>query len=336
MKKIYVAYTGGTIGMQPSSDGYVPGGNLMGLLEQKLSAPVLASLPEFKLHEYPELIDSSNIRPSNWQQIASDIAHHYNDFDGFVVLHGTDTMSYSCSMVSFMLQNLHKPVIFTGSQIPLCEARTDGLENFVGALMMASNPIIKEVCLYFNGTLYRGNRSRKLNAQLFNAFNSPNYPSLGRADIHVEINESLLWQPKQPENFQLQCATEPKVGIAQLFPGISAAWIDSILNQPIDGLILRTYGAGNGPNSDKAFLNSLAKASAKGKLIVNLTQCNRGMVHQDSYAAGSALAHAGVLSGLDCTTEAMFCKLHFLYSQGLKTDEVKALLNTSLAGEVTI
>lgn len=335
-KKIYVAYTGGTIGMRPSDSGYAPGDNLMGLLEEKLSPGVMASLPEFELFEYPQLIDSSNIQPDNWQQIASDIASRYGQFDGFVVLHGTDTMAYSCSMISFMLQSLQKPVIFTGSQIPLCEARTDGLENLVGALTMATDDRIKEVCLYFNGRLLRGNRSRKLNAYLFDAFDSPNYPWLGRADIHVELNETLLWRPKEAEKFQLDCDGETHVGILQLFPGITARWMESALNQPMDAFILRTYGTGNGPDADHALLDTFARATASGKLIVNLTQCHRGTVHQGSYAAGSALAKAGIVGGLDTTTEAMFCKLHHLYSLGLGTDTVKAMLSTNLAGEVSI
>lgn len=335
-KKIYVAYTGGTIGMRPSESGYVPGDNLMGLLEEKLPPDVMTSLPEFELHEYEQLIDSSNIRPDNWKQIASDIAGRYQDFDGFVVLHGTDTMAYSCSMISFMLQNLRKPVIFTGSQIPLCEARTDGLENLVGALTMAADNRIREVCLYFNGRLLRGNRSRKLNAYLFDAFDSPNYPWLGRADINVELNETLLWRPEAPEKFLLDCDSDTHVATLQLFPGITASWMASALNQPMDAFILRTYGTGNGPDGDQALLDTFARATESGKLIVNLTQCHRGTVHQGSYAAGSALARAGIVGGLDTTTEAMFCKLHHLYSLGMSTEQVKKMIGVSLAGELSI
>ncbi len=334
-KKIYVAYTGGTIGMKPTDSGYAPADNLMELLEKKLSADVLANLPEFHLVEYEQLIDSSNIRPDNWYQIASDIAARYNEFDGFVVLHGTDTMAYSCSMISFMLQNLNKPVIFTGSQIPLCEARTDGLENFVGALTMATDHRIKEVCLYFNGRLLRGNRSRKLNAYLFDAFDSPNYPWLGRADIHVELSDPLLWKPEAPEKFQLKCDSHSHVGILQLFPGITADWMRSVMNQPMEAFILRTYGTGNGPDGDLELLKVFSDATEQGKLIVNLTQCHRGTVHQDSYAAGSALARAGIVGGLDTTTEAMFCKLHHLYSQGMSADQVRKMIGTNLSGEIT-
>ena len=315
-KKIYVAYTGGTIGMKPTNSGYAPGNNLMSLLTEKLSQDVMKNLPEFDLYEYDTLIDSSNIRPDNWTQIATDIAGKYNDYDGFVVLHGTDTMAYSCSMLSFMLQNLQKPVIFTGSQIPLAEARTDGLENFVGALSVASDKRIKEVCLYFNGRLMRGNRSRKLNAYWFDAFDSPNYHWLGRADIHIELNEQLLWQPTGQENFQLQCDSESHVLPLCLFPGITADWLKIALSQPYSAFIIRTYGTGNGPDQDEALLNVLTESTSQGKVIVNQSQCHRGTVRQGSYAAGSALARAGLISGFDITLEALFCKLHHLFSIG--------------------
>ncbi len=334
-KKIYIAYTGGTIGMRPSDSGYAPGDNLMAQLSQKLPADVLASLPAFELFEYPQLIDSSNIRPYNWQQIASDIAQRYHHFDGFVILHGTDTMAYSCAMTSFMLQNLHKPVIFTGSQIPLCEARTDALENVIGALTLATDERINEVCLYFNGRLLRGNRARKLHASRLDAFDTPNYPWLGRADIHIALNESLLWQPTGTEQFQLQCDQQSHVGVVTLFPGITARWVESALSQPVNAFILQTYGTGNAPDSDQELLDTFAKASDQGKLIVNLTQCVQGSVLQDSYATGSALTRAGVVGGQDTTTEAMFCKLHHLYSLGFETESVKALLSVSLAGELS-
>ena len=334
-KKIYVAYTGGTIGMKPTDSGYAPGDNLMALLNEKLPQDVMNSLPQFDLFEYEQLIDSSNIRPDNWKQIAADIAGRYKDYDGFVVLHGTDTMAYSCSMMSFMLQNLQKPVIFTGSQIPLCEARTDGLENFVGALSVASDERIKEVCLYFNGRLMRGNRSRKLNAYWFDAFDSPNYPWLGRADIHIELNEQLLWQPTGPEQFQLACDSAPHVLPLCLFPGISAEWLKTALSQPYSAFILRTYGTGNGPDQDMALLKVLSDASAQGKVIVNQTQCHRGTVRQGSYAAGSALARAGLVSGYDATPEALFCKLHHLFSLGTSPEQVREQVSASLCGELS-
>ena len=336
-KKIYVIYTGGTIGMRPTDSGYAPSGNMTALLEEKLPEHVRTELPDFDLVEYEQLIDSSNIRPDNWKQIATDIADHYDQYDGFVVLHGTDTMAYSSSMISFMLRNLGKPVIFTGSQIPLCEARTDGLENFVGALTLAADERIKEVCLYFNGRLMRGNRTRKQNAYLFDAFDSPNFPWLGRADINIELNEYLLLKPelKQKPEFLLDCNSSSHVAILQLFPGITADFVEAILSQPFEAFIMRTYGTGNGPDGDQALLDVLKKATDAGKIIVNLTQCHRGTVHQGSYAAGSALAKAGVIGGLDTTTEAMFCKLHHLLSRGYTNEQVKEQIGIDLAGEMT-
>ncbi|WP_062270526.1 asparaginase [Endozoicomonas arenosclerae] len=334
-KKIYVIYTGGTIGMKPTDSGYAPSGNMQALLDEKLPPHVRKGLPDFDLVEYDQLIDSSNIRPENWKQIATDIAEHYDDYDGFVVLHGTDTMAFSSSMMSFMLRNLNKPVVFTGSQIPLCEARSDGLENFVGALSIATDERINEVCLYFNGRLMRGNRARKQNAYLFDAFDSPNFPWLGRADINIELSDYLLLKPDSKPEFHLECAEDTQVGILQLFPGITADWIEAALNQPVQAFIIRTYGTGNAPDGDQALLDTLKKATDNGKIIVNLTQCHRGTVHQGSYAAGSALAEAGVIGGLDTTTEAMFCKLHHLLSKGHSSEEIKTLVGVDLAGELT-
>lgn len=335
-KKIYIAYTGGTIGMKPTQSGYAPSGNFLQLLNDKLPVEVRSSLPEFDLCEYDQLIDSSNIRPDNWKQIASDIASRYDQYDGFVILHGTDTMAYSSAMLSFMLRNLDKPVIFTGSQIPLCEARTDALENLVGALTLATDPRIREVCLYFNGRLLRGNRARKQNAYLFDAFDSPNFPWLGRADINIELSEYLLLKPEGHPEFLLDCDTESQVGILQLYPGITAEFTEAVLSQPMKAFILRTYGTGNGPDGDPAFLAALKKATDAGKVIVNLTQCHRGTVHQGSYAAGSALAKAGVIGGMDCTAEAMFCKLHHLVSNGYNTEEIKTMVGEDIAGELTL
>lgn len=334
-KKIYVAYTGGTIGMQPTGSGYAPAQNLMTLLSEKLPASVLDRLPEFELHEYDTLIDSSYIRPDNWQQMAQDIAGRYDDFDGFVILHGTDTMAYSSAMLSFMLQNLRKPVIFTGSQVPLCEARSDALDNFTGALTLAACDSIQEVCLYFHGRLLRGNRSRKLNAHWFDAFDSPAYPWLGRADIEIELDHSRLWRPDGAENFLPACAARPHVLPLPLFPGISADWLATALAQPFAAFILGTYGTGNGPDQDPQLLAVLAEASARGKVIVNQSQCLRVRVCQDSYAAGSALAASGLVSGHDMTPEALFCKLHFLFSQGASAETVRRQLALNLCGELT-
>ena len=335
-KKIYVAYTGGTIGMQPSSSGYAPACNLTALLHKAIPKAVMNSLPQFHLFEYEQLVDSSNILPDNWRQMAIDIAKHYEMYDGFVILHGTDTMAYSCSMLSFMLSNLQKPVIFTGSQIPLCEPNSDGLTNFIGALSAASDQRLKEVCLYFNNRLFRGNRSCKQSSDDLDAFDSPNYPLLGHTEINIELNESLLWKPTGPENFQLACDTESHVLPLCLFPGISADWLKIALNQPYSAFILKTYGTGNGPDQDIKLLNVLSNTIEQGKIIVNQTQCRSGSVQQNHYAAGSAFAKAGLLSGYDSTPEALFCKLHHLFSTNLPPEQIRTLLHTNISGELTL
>ncbi|MDD7804432.1 MAG: asparaginase [Endozoicomonas sp. (ex Botrylloides leachii)] len=333
-KKIYVAYTGGTIGMEHTQYGYSPASNLMTLINQKLSQDVMDNLPQFELHEYDKLIDSSNICPDNWKQMAEDIANRYQAYDGFVILHGTDTMAYSSSMLSFMLQNLQKPIIFTGSQIPLCEARTDALENFITALIIASDERVKEVCLYFNRRLMRGNRSLKVNAHGFDGFDSPHYPDLGRVGIDINLNEQYLWQPQGVENFQLACDVRSHVLPLSLFPGITSDWLKIALNQPYSAFVLRTYGTGNGPDKDKALINVLTEACERGIIIVNQSQCYRGAVKQ-GYASGSALNQAGLLNSHDATPEALFCKLQHLFSVGKTPEQVRRLVNINLSGELT-
>ncbi|PVZ64365.1 asparaginase [Pelagibaculum spongiae] len=334
MNKVLVIYTGGTIGMQPTDRGYAPAGNMLELINQKIPAASLSDLPQFELLEYQTLIDSSNIQPENWAQIATDISKNYAQYDGFVVLHGTDTMAYTASMLSFMLQGLSKPVIVTGSQIPLCRSRTDAVENIVGALTLAANDQIAEVCLYFNGRVLRGNRARKLNAWHMDAFDSPNFGWLGRLDIKLQLNATLLKASDKPQ-FDLTCQPEPLAMLLPLFPGISPQWILKAADMPAKAIILHTYGAGNGPESSE-FLAALKSLTDQGKLIVNLTQCLKGAVVQDSYAAGTALAEVGVISGGDMTPEAAFCKLHFLFSQGLTREQVIEMMRTNLVGEISL
>jgi L-asparaginase len=335
-KRIYVAYTGGTIGMAPRADGYAPRAGFLG--QQLAAMPELyhPSLPAFELDEYDPLLDSANMVPGDWVRIAQDIARRYNDYDGFVVLHGTDTMAYSASALSFLLPGLAKPVILTGAQIPLCELRTDARENLIAALLLAAGEPIPEVCLFFGGRLLRGCRSVKVNASGFDAFDSPNYPPLGVAGIDLAINWPLVRRLEPAAIFKpLQPRLDTTVGALRLFPGISAQVVRNMLQPPLQGLVLEAYGTGNAPDRNRDLLTAIAEATERGVVIVDCTQCLRGTVDLEAYATGAALARAGVISGYDLTAEAALAKLFCLLGAGHSPEETRALMQQDLAGELT-
>ena len=270
-KRIYIAYTGGTIGMKPSKDGYIP--QKQHLTDAIMKTPDFhrKEMPEFTINEYHPLIDSSNMSPADWQHIANDIKKHYDDYDGFVVLHGTDTMAYTSSALSFMLENLSKPVIVTGSQIPFSQLRSDGKENLLNSLFIAANFPINEVGLFFNNKLFRGNRSIKAYADGFNAFDSPNLPPLLEAGINIKLIEGKITQPvSQP--LKLAQITPQPIGVVHLYPGISVDVIKNIIKQPVKALIIRSYGVGNAPQN-QAMLDCLKQANDNGIVIVNCSQC---------------------------------------------------------------
>ncbi len=332
-KKIYIAYTGGTIGMQRSEQGYIP---QPGFMEDCLAGmPEFhrAEMPAYHIHEYAPLIDSSDMTPADWQRITEDIRDHYDDYDGFVVLHGTDTMSFTASALSFMLEGLEKPVIITGSQIPLAELRSDGQQNLFNALFLAANYPIHEVTLFFNNQLFRGNRSTKVHADGFHAFDSPDFPPLLEAGIHIQLVAGQLGKP-QSQPLTLHPIQPQPIGVVTLYPGISFEVIGNLLQQPVKALILLTYGVGNAPQ-DERLLSQLRTASQRGVIIVNLSQCLRGKVNMGGYATGNALAEAGVISGFDMTTEATLTKLHFLLSQGYDAPRIRELMQQDLRGELS-
>ncbi|HBV40992.1 MAG TPA: L-asparaginase 1 [Erwinia sp.] len=332
-KSIYVAYTGGTIGMQRSEHGYVPvSGHLQNQLA-KMPEFHRTEMPDFTIHEYQPLIDSSDMTPQDWQTIADDIQANYDKYDGFVILHGTDTMAFTASALSFMLENLAKPVIVTGSQIPLAELRSDGQQNLLNSLFVAANYPINEVALFFNNQLYRGNRTTKAHADGFNAFASPNLAPLLEAGIHIRrLNTPAAPGGQGP--LVIRSITPQPVGVVTIYPGISADVVSNFLRQPVKALILRSYGVGNAPQNP-AFLKELKEASDRGIVVVNLTQCMSGKVNMGGYATGNALALAGVVSGYDMTVEATLTKLHFLLSQNLSSDEVRQKMQVNLRGELT-
>lgn len=332
-KSIYVAYTGGTIGMQRSEQGYIP---VSGHLQRQLALmPEFhrPEMPDFTIHEYQPLMDSSDMTPDDWQHIADDIRSHYHEYDGFVILHGTDTMAFTASALSFMLENLAKPVIVTGSQIPLAELRSDGQTNLLNALFVAANYPVNEVALFFNNRLYRGNRTTKAHADGFNAFASPNLPPLLEAGIHIRRLNTPPAPNGQGELIVHNITPQP-IGVVTIYPGICADVVRNFLRQPVKALILRSYGVGNAPQNGD-FLNELKAASARGIVVVNLTQCMSGKVNMGGYATGNALAHAGVVGGADMTVEATLTKLHWLLSQGLNADDIRRAMAQNLRGELT-
>lgn len=337
-KRIYIAYTGGTIGMKKGEKGYEPA---PGFLEEQLSKlPQMRdpTLPDYVICEHSPLLDSSNISAEHWLKIALDISDNYHDYDGFIVLHGTDTMAYSASALSFMLKGLCKPVIFTGSQLPLVELRSDAPSNIINSLLLASNPSLSQVCLCFGNRILRGCRSTKIHANGFNAFSSPNFPDIGKIGSTIEINKNLQLPCRESPSLSLlnfQPPKQPVVGALRLFPGLSSTFIHNILQEPLQGLVLETFGAGNAPETNASFLRVIQEACDRGVLIVNITQCLKGMVHPHLYASGNALAHAGVISGCDMTAEAALTKLFFLLSEIKNLQEQKKLMQTNLRGELT-
>lgn len=332
-KRILIINTGGTISSVKTDHGYEPA---PGYVQSALAAiPTLKhrDMPDYVIKEYDPLLDSSNMTVHDWNRIANDIALEYEHFDGFVVFHGTDTMAYTASALSFMLEHLAKPVILTGSQIPLSEVRNDAIDNVITSLWLCAHQPIHEVCIYFNQHLLRGNRTQKISAQRFNAFDSPNYPHLASIGIEIELHHGLvLKRPKK--SFNLQTITPHFIANFRLFPGFASDVLAYILNQPLRGLILETYGAGNAQNNDLNFLNLLKKACDSGVIIINCTQCQQGKVEMSQYATGHTLKAAGLISGHDMTPEAAHCKLLYLLSKNLDVPQIKQLMETDLCGEL--
>jgi len=334
---LLVIYTGGTIGMiQDPQTGTLAPFDFDHIYQH---IPILEKV-HYRIdnHCFDPVIDSSEVKPAFWQELTGVIAKNYERYDGFIVLHGTDTMSYTASMLSFMLENLNKPVILTGSQLPMGMVRSDGRENFLTSIEIAAaaiegTPRVPEVAVYFENQLFRGNRTTKFNAEDFNAFVSENYPILAEVGVHIRFNDAVIRRPNF-RNLKPHTALVENVAILKLFPGISEAVVRSITGIPgLKGLILETFGSGNTP-TDPWFIQALKEAIDQGLVICNVTQCKGGTVETGRYVSSLQLEHIGVVSGLDITTESAVTKLMFLFGQGYSAEKVRELFSKPLRGEM--
>lgn len=340
-KKIFIIYTGGTIGMIENPELHA--------LEPFDFDHLIDNVPKIKMLNYEisnfqfsKPIDSSAMNPSHWAEIAQVIEQNYDNVDGFVVLHGTDTMAYTASALSFMLENLDKPVIVTGSQLPIGEVRTDGEENLITALQIAAaedengEPMVREVAILFENYLWRGNRSTKYSADNFNAFKSNNYSELARIGLDINFKREYLWRKKTVGKLKVKYDMDTNVIFLSLFPGISELVVRHILSTPgIKGVVLKSFGAGNAPN-EAWFLDAIRQCINNGVVVINITQCSNGCVMPMRYVTGKELSDAGCVSGADLTSEAAITKLMHLLGQGLSAEDVKSLMATSLRGEMTV
>ncbi|MDR0692939.1 MAG: type I asparaginase [Prevotellaceae bacterium] len=341
MTNILVIYTGGTIGMkQHHETGVWQPFNFEQIIEE---VPVLKKFGfTIDTLSFDPLIDSSEAQPSFWVKLVQLISDNYTKYDGFVVLHGTDTMSYTASALSFMLENLEKPIILTGSQLPIGMLRTDGMENLVSAIEIAAakengHPCVPEVCIFFENQLFRGNRTTKDNAEQFKAFRSANYPALANAGVYIKFNTPVIQYPTQwGKPLKINTHLDNNVAVLKIFPGISQKIMEGILNtNDLRAVILETYGSGNAPTSPW-FIHTLKQAIDRGLILVNITQCAAGSVEMDKYETGMALKKAGVLSGHDSTIEAALTKLFLLLGKYKDNQTIKNLWQKNISGEISL
>lgn len=338
MTKLLIIYTGGTIGMvnNPQTGALIP----FDFEQIQQNVPEMVRLNyQLDVHSFDPILDSSNMHPDIWAKLARIIENKYNDYDGFVILHGSDTMAFTASALSFMLENLAKPVVLTGSQLPIGEIRTDAKENLITALEIAATKkqgkaMVPEVCIYFDYQLFRGNRAIKYNSEKFEAFRTPNYPKLAEAGVHLTFFKNYIQQhPKEP--LKVHADFNANIGVIKMYPGITPQAVQAVTRSSVNAIVLETFGSGNTTTADW-FIESLQEAMDAGKVVVDITQCQVGSVELGKYETSKQLQQMGVVSGYDLTFEAAVTKLMYLMGLGLSSAEIAKYMEQSLRGELTV
>ncbi len=333
-KRVLIIHTGGTIGMKKTDNGYAP---VPGFLREALELiPDLKKrgMPEWELVEMPSILDSSNVSVTEWNEIAKMIYDSYGDYDGYVILHGTDTMAYTASALSFILENNSKPIILTGSQIPLCELRSDGVDNLVTSLIIAAEGVVNEICLFFGSRLLRGNRATKMSADGLMAFDSPNYPHLADVGISIKYNRSAIALPTDGE-IRFNPFLDVPIGVIKVFPGVQFSLFESIMTDKLSGIVLEGFGAGNIPDKKGELLPIVKRAFDAGVVVIVCSQCPEGAVSLGTYETSTPLKRAGAVSGSDMTTEAAVAKLYHLRSLGILGAQIQSFMLKNICGELT-
>jgi len=333
-KRVLIIYTGGTIGMVETEDGYATKSGYLHRVLGSMSELFHSGMPLWELVEFEHICDSSNISINDWNRMAHTIENNYDNYDGFVILHGTDTMAYTASALSFMLEGLAKPVVLTGAQIPIGQARTDARDNLIGSIIIAGEGKVPEVCIYFGKKLLRGNRATKVSADEMEAFASPNFPPLATAAIDIRYLDAVI-RPAGEELQVVDLGSELPIAVLKIFPGIQFKMFENIMTENLKALVIEAFGVGNIPHYDAELLPLIRKAADNGTIIVVCTQCLRGKVQLGTYETSSALKRAGAVSGRDMTVEAAVTKLRYLFAKRCSADRIKLLIEKDLRGELT-